>query len=256
MVPSIHNAPLRREAKVGRSDCATFSVSRPCRIEYNFWLMKHWAVSVAALYCFVLFTLTVPVIAPACGLNIKDAFGVYGDWGYWLWLLVMAVAQVALLAVPVRIASRRPVSRRPLLTTIMASGLMMGGLVAGAVCAVDEFARFDVGTNRHAWLVLGIMGLSWCLWSLIFFRMARKEDAPGFVSRQSRTLFKGSVLELLVAVPTHIAVRHRHECCAGIMTFFGLSMGISVMLFAFGPAVFFLFVARWRRLHPEVSESS
>jgi hypothetical protein len=100
------------------------------------------------------------------------------------------------------------------------------------------------------------MGLTWCLWSLIFFRMSRKESAPDFVSRQSRTLFKGSVLELLVAVPTHIAVRHRHECCGGIFTFFGLSMGISVMLFAFGPAVFFLFVARWRRLHPELSESS
>ena len=27
-------------------------------------------------------------------------------------------------------------------------------------------------------------------------------------------------------------------------------MGVSVMLFAFGPAVFFLFVERWKRLHP------
>jgi hypothetical protein len=27
-------------------------------------------------------------------------------------------------------------------------------------------------------------------------------------------------------------------------------MGISVMLFAYGPAVFFLFVERWKRIHP------
>ena len=54
-----------------------------------------------------------------------------------------------------------------------------------------------------------------------------------------------------IAVPTHIVARSRDYCCAGFMTFFGLTMGISVMLFAFGPAVFFLYIDRWRRLHPE-----
>ena len=100
------------------------------------------------------------------------------------------------------------------------------------------------------WCLLGVMALTWCLWSLIFFRLSRKEEASGFISRQSRTLLKGSILELLIAVPTHIAARNRDYCCAGFFTFIGLAMGISVMLFSFGPAVFFLFVARWRRLHP------
>jgi len=101
--------------------------------------------------------------------------------------------------------------------------------------------------------LLGVMTLTWCLWSLIFFRLGRKENPSDFISRQSRTLLKGSILELLIAVPTHIAVRQRNECCAGILTFIGLATGISVMLFSFGPAVFFLFVARWRRLHPEAA---
>jgi hypothetical protein len=35
-----------------------------------------------------------------------------------------------------------------------------------------------------------------------------------------------------------------------VMTFIGLSLRISVMLFSYGPAVFFLYVDRWRRLHP------
>jgi hypothetical protein len=34
------------------------------------------------------------------------------------------------------------------------------------------------------------------------------------------------------------------------MTFIGLMMGISVMLFSFGPAVFLLYVERWKQLHP------
>ena len=33
-----------------------------------------------------------------------------------------------------------------------------------------------------------------------------------------------------------------------------LVLGISVMLFSFGPSVFFLFAARWKRLHPNASE--
>jgi len=55
-------------------------------------------------------------------------------------------------------------------------------------------------------------------------------------------------------VPTHIVARHRNECCAGCFTFIGLTMGISVMLFSFGPSVFFLYAARWKRLHPGAPE--
>ena len=40
---------------------------------------------------------------------------------------------------------------------------------------------------------------------------------------------------------------------AGVMTFIGLTLGISVMLFSFVPAVFFLYAERWRRLHPEAA---
>jgi hypothetical protein len=97
--------------------------------------------------------------------------------------------------------------------------------------------------------------LTWCLWSLIFYRLGRKQEPGDFMQRQSKALLRGSILELLVAVPTHIVARNRDYCCAGFMTFVGLAMGLSVMLFSFGPAVFFLFVARWRRLHPNANGS-
>jgi hypothetical protein len=212
--------------------------------------MKHWAISVAALYGLILAALTVPVIVLAVP-NANDPAGIYTIWPYWTWLLVRMLAQVALLAVPVRIASRRPVTRGSLLPTVLASGLMMGGLLAGAVFAVYEFATGAPDMPwRDVWRVFAVMALTWCLWSLIFLRLGRKDNPSDYITRQSRTLLKGSILELLVAVPTHIVVRQRHQCCAGFLTFIGLATGISVMLFSFGPAVFFLFVARWRRLHP------
>jgi hypothetical protein len=89
------------------------------------------------------------------------------------------------------------------------------------------------------------------IWVFVFWRLSRKSQPESVVFRQCRYLLDGSILELLIAVPTHIVARSRNYCCAGFMTFLGIALGVSVMLFSFGPAVFFLYVDRWRRLHPQ-----
>jgi hypothetical protein len=66
----------------------------------------------------------------------------------------------------------------------------------------------------------------------------------------TRWLLRGSILELLIAVPSHVLVRRRDDCCAPAGTFWGIATGISVMLLCFGPGIFFLFVARCRKLKP------
>jgi hypothetical protein len=215
--------------------------------------MKRWAILVAGLYLLILAVLTVPVLVLALGdMKMTQAVQVYSEWPYWVWLLVMVLGQAVLLIVPVKVASRRPVSRRGLLPTVLASGLMMGGLVAGAVCALYEFVFKDQGPGGDwiGWGAIAVMVVTWCIWSVVFMRLSRTLEPPDLVSRQCRALLRGSILELLVAVPTHIVARNRDYCCAGFMTFIGLVTGMSVMLFSFGPSVFFLFAARWKRLHP------
>lgn len=215
--------------------------------------MKRWAVMVAVLYSLMLGVLSLPVIllafVPQKGL--KEMAGIYGCWQWWLWLAVMGLAQTGMLAVPVRFASRRPMARLPLALTVLAGGLMMGGLVTGAICSLYEFAFRDKSEDWIGWTAPGLGIAAWCAWGLIFFRLSRTIEAEDWVSRQCKLLLKGSILELLISVPTHIVARCRDYCCAGTMTFIGLTMGISVMLFSFGPGVFFLFAARWRRLHPK-----
>jgi hypothetical protein len=98
-------------------------------------------------------------------------------------------------------------------------------------------------------LTAGIV--TWGTWAFVLGRAARTVVPRDLATRQCRPLFQGSVLELLIAVPTHVVARYRDYCCAGFMTFIGLTMGSSIMLFAFGPALFFLFAERWRRLHPQ-----
>jgi len=217
--------------------------------------MKNWPLLVAALYLAALAVLTIPFIllafVPQAG-PVDAAKDTVTFPPYWIWLALMTVSQFALLAVPVRLASLRPVTRGPVWRTVLAGGLMAGGLTFGAFLSVYEFVMTDKGSSFNAvfWVALGLGVLTWCFWSVIFLRMSRRVPPADLVSRQCRALFKGSVLELLIAVPTHIVARYRDYCCAGFMTFIGLTMGFSVMLFAFGPAVLFLFAERWQRLHP------
>jgi hypothetical protein len=214
--------------------------------------MKRWALIVAGLYVALLLVMTVPAIllAFAPHVGVGEAFKAFVAWPYWVWLVIMLVSQIALLAVPVRVASLRPVTQGPIWRTILAGGLMAGGLAGGAFLSIYEFLVRGNLSNKFLWTAIGLAILTWGIWALVFFRMSRGAEPADLVSRQCRYLIRGSILELLIAVPTHIVARYRDYCCAGFMTFIGLTMGVSVMLFAYGPAVFFLFVERWKRLHP------
>ena len=219
--------------------------------------MKNWAWLVAGLYVLIIMVLTVPVgwAAFAPHATLKDVGSSFAAWQYWLWLAVMLAGQVALLAVPVRVASMRPVTRGPVWRTILAGGLMAGGLGGGAFLSIYEFVFRDKNDFRYPlWIAVGLGVLTWIVWAVIFARMGRTTEPADLVTRQCQWLFKGSILELLIAVPTHIVARYRDYCCAGILTFIGLTMGFSVMLFSFGPAVFFLAAARWKRLHPKARD--
>ena len=255
--------------------------------------MKRWAALTVALYALTLLALSVPVVFVAFGkwtgkgeaIRLGEAFGVFAEWGYWVWLVLMATAQVLLLVVPVRIASKRPVSRRSLLAPILTTGFFFGHLVLMALtsawCVILKDKAFDVFgavgeltliDARHHLLtgkflqnsglnpasldyVLGMFTvtiIAWLVWTLVFYWFARNDSPESLVRRAIRWLIRGSILELLVAVPSHIIVRNRQDCCAPFSTFWGLTTGLSVMLLAFGPGVFFLFAERFARLRPAV----
>jgi hypothetical protein len=217
--------------------------------------MNRWAWVVAALYVLVLVVLTLPValLAFAPQANAKDVAEAYVYWPFWLWVVVMGLSQAALLVVPVHVAGGRPVSRRALLWPVVTAGLMMGGLAVGAVYSVCEFALREKALDGWYWWGAIVAGVFvWAAWAVLFYRSTSRKAPTDVISQQCRMMLRGSILELLIAVPTHIVARHREYCCAGAMTFVGLTLGLSVMLFSFGPAVFFLYADRWRRLRPDL----
>jgi len=214
--------------------------------------MKRWAVLVVFLYLLVLVALTSPLILVGFypGMTVRDALSTFSEWMYWAGLGVMIVGQAVMLLAPVDLALQRPTSRRSVLWPTLASGLMVGLLVVGVVISVDEYIRKDKATGSLT-ILLPVIIVVWAIWTLVFYRTSRDAAPMDVITRQCRFLLKGSILELLVAVPTHIVARARDYCCAGFWTFLGIAFGVSVMLFSFGPGVFFLFAARWKRLHPQ-----
>ena len=132
---------------------------------------------------------------------------------------------------------------------------MMALLAGGLIMAICETIRGKAFTDENIWLwiSLAVLLVTWLVWGVVFYGWARQREQGSFLEKVCRWLFLGSVLELLVAVPTHIVARSKNYCCAGFGTFFGITFGIAIMLLSFGPGVFFLFVERWKRLHPAKS---
>lgn len=211
--------------------------------------MKRAAIVVTLLYAVIisLFTFIVPIVS-FLGTETKvDLFSWHKEISYWLWFAVFILSQIALLIIPVKVENKKPITRKTVILPIAASSLMIGLLALGVFVSIGEFILWDHSYSlmwRFGWIEFA---LTWLLWALIFYRWSKRTEPKGLIERISRTLYRGSLLELLVAVPTHIVIRQRPYCCAGAATFIGISIGIAVMIFAFGPAIFFLYADRARK---------
>lgn len=261
--------------------------------------MKRWAIVTVLLYGVMLLLLTVPAMlffglqwdkSPSDGWELPggilgDAVDLFSQWGYWLWFVVMLIAQALLLLVPVAVAERRPRPRRRLALAKIVTGLLLANFFLTGIFSLavvvwgDDSGDFfealgkltlrgvnatpglssaasalGIGSDEGVFAVLNIIGMVvilWMVWGWFFYRSARADDPTALTNRAMRWLVRGSILEVLVAVPSHLVVRARGDCCAPVVTFWGMACGISVMLMAFGPGVFFLFANRMRRLRPQ-----
>jgi hypothetical protein len=123
---------------------------------------------------------------------------------------------------------------------------LLAVLTFSAVSSVAVAVRGD-RADDWAWIIfIGGLFVPWVLWSIAFYRYSR--DIDDVVTRAVKWLLRGSVLELLIAVPSHVIVRRRHDCCAPAVTSFGIASGIAIMVLSFGPSVIFLFKKRMERL--------
>ncbi len=215
--------------------------------------MNKWQWVVAGFYGVFLVILTVPVLLAAFGGGFSgELFGIYAHWPYWFGIAVLIMAQAAFLSVPVCTQFNRPQTRRPVWLTVLAASFMIGLLGGGLFLTVAEMIVGKGFPDNMLWFRIAVVVLvtTWVVWTAVFYRWSRTSgSAAPFWDRSIRVMYRGSILGLLVAVPAHVVARHRDDCCGGLGTIWGIASGLAVMLFAFGPGVFFLFAERWGKLH-------
>lgn len=237
--------------------------------------MKRWAVVTVFLYSLILVLLTAPLLLFANGgwwgrqnegITLETCWELYQTWGYWTWLGVMGLGAALLLLVPVDLSQRRQVPRRKLLVPIFTAAfffanIFFGGLVAFACAlkgdnALEYFIKLaDDGAG--VWMSLAlVIALLWAVWAWVFYRVTRADAPEALMARLGRWLLRGSILELLVAIPSHVIVRHKENCCAPLGSFWGIATGLTVMLLCFGPGVFFLFAERFAKKQVTVRKSA
>jgi len=237
--------------------------------------MRRIAALVVICYGLLLVLLTGPVwLLSFWGKFVKDRsvdtlfsgdmyfWNIFCSIEYWIFIGVLALCHIVLLFLPLRIARERPIARRHIWIPIVVTGFLFTCLVYGLCSACCEYLKIDFviqhgfriatpGDPPFPFAFIAIMGWIWISWAVAFYLYTRRRDAQSIVRLQSQWLFRSSLLALLIAVPMHIAVRSRDECCAGYGTFVALAFGIPIMLMSLGPGVFFLYANRWKQLQPK-----
>ncbi len=223
-------------------------------------MFRFWEVCVLMCYGALLLALVFPVFFgapefPGVGSDdlwaaLLDGYEWPGTWMIWAALLV---CQAVLLFVPVNGSGRqeRVRPRRGLGLVIVVTALFAAILLYATYLSVsftflgDE--TFEVWEDFFGedWtvftaLLLGLFFL-WGFWAWVFYQLTQNREADEARASVLKWLFRGSMAELLVAVPCHIWVRNKEECCAPYGTALGLAAGLAVMFASFGPGVIILF---------------
>lgn len=206
--------------------------------------MKRWGIVITAGYAVIVLALLGPGLALLSGLPLSSVANLYTTWLLWLWVGAVVGGEALLLFLSVDTSRRLIRSRRHVLLSVLLGGLMLALLTAAAVWSVDAavFGDQSVLVPRTDWGAIGTCVGLWILWAVAFWLYHRRSSEA--LEKVLSWVLRGSVLELLVAVPCHIIVRQRNDCSAPIVSGFGIVTGIAVMLVSFGPGVLFLFRRR------------
>ncbi len=206
--------------------------------------MRRWGILITGFYAAIVVALLGPGMALMAGQSWGDVAGFYTSWLLWLWVVFLVGGEALLLFLLVDRSRRRLRPRRHILVSVLTGGLMFALLSAAAVWSLDAALFGDRSrlVPSSDWGVVAIWLGLWALWGCVFWLYLQRSSAA--LDKVLSWLLRGSVLELLIAVPCHLLVRQRNECSAPVVSGFGIVTGIAVMLATFGPGVLFLYRKR------------
>ena len=218
--------------------------------------MRRWGVIISGFYAAVVFSLLIPSSLVLFKLPLKqgqdfgwwDVYTSGGDWaGFVIWGSILVGGQALLLILSVDTSWRRLKPRRHIAISAALTGLLMTLLVVSGVLSLmvafnEELpSREWMGWPTGYWMLI-FWAASWIAWGMVFYRYCRGGSMT--LERAVSWLLKGSVLELMIAVPAHVIVRSRGDCSAPMLTSWGIVTGLAIMLMCYGPGVLALYKKR------------
>lgn len=222
--------------------------------------MRKWGIVISICYALILLSLILPMAVAIIGPRLSPSHLWQGimeachEWRVWVPLGIFLAGQPLLLFLSVDTSFKHLKPRAHILVSCTVAALLFAVLTAAGIWSFgvgvsgDTFGDTYFSAERNVW---GFCFVLWLLWGILFYFYFR--DSSAIVTRLLSWLLKGSVLELLIAVPCHIIVRRRHDCSAPIVTSFGIATGLAIMLLTFGPSVLFLYKKRLDSYPPRPS---
>lgn len=210
--------------------------------------MKYWGILIAIFYGLII-TILIPPLGYFC-FGERNVIGdIFSSVGLWIYAIIIIVGEILLIIIPVDISERRIIKRKKLLIPIITSAILFSFLLIMVVLSVLTAFYGDKIDNTfdYFFIIIVVVIIFWIFWSILFYKNNKNNDPENIINRIMSWLIKGSILELLVAIPSHIIVRQKDECCAPIFTFAGIATGLSVMLLSFGPGIIFLYAKKIRK---------
>lgn len=213
--------------------------------------MAKWAFITVLLYICLVVIIFLPLVTLIAFVDSSVPL-LYTDWQFWLFCGIITAIQALMLLFPVKTTAEAPKPQRLIWVPIVTAALLFSILVLGVVWSILMAIWGDdiLQSNYFYWASFAFVIFCWIVWLFVFYRFYRDVEAKTLFQRITTWLIRGSIVELLVAVPSHIIVRHRDECSAPGVTYFGIAAGLVIMAVAFGPGLYFLFLQRFERMKP------
>lgn len=174
---------------------------------------------------------------------------------------VLLIVQIFLFSIKVDMFDKRPVPKRKITVTSILVAMLMAIMtftayvVLFAVMFGEGAPRLSPGSeNFYIFFLFMLFFGSWFFWAWGFLKLYKNKDENNFMSKLLARVIAGSVMELIIAIPSHIIFRQRDDCCAPIFSYFGIVMGTTVLLLAFGPGIVFLYLKRMADKRPKSSK--
>ena len=186
-------------------------------------------------------------------------------------LILLGVQGLLLLGAP-QLHWPRPRRRRSIFASLAAGSAMAALLSLGIYLAMTSLHRLiedpssfhvnvSIGASTGApatapspttastvpWPELGVIAAGWGFWFLVFALVGAAEWRRRFAGMY-RALVAGTILELLITIPVDVQVRKRTNCYCGEGTLLSMIIGLTAILWTFGPGVAILFLIRRNQL--------